>query len=181
MKLPSKNTPLYKRPAAWVITIVVLALMGAAAFYAWQSLRHSGTNNKTTPHQTTANYAPPTKEQTKAGEDIKKDVIEPPKQNTALNLTISRASQSSAGQPLSIRSVVGGTTSGECKITLSMAGQPAISKSVAIVPEATYYSCAPINIDASEFGSNGTWSLQAYISSGNSVSTTITMSVEIQK
>jgi len=175
MKLPKKRQPFYKRPVVLVTSLVALAAIAGGAVYAYNvthtpkavsnvSAQQNGKGNN-------VDYNPPTDAQTKAGQDIKKGKVDQgatqPSSNVTASLSISRVSQSAPGQPISVRVVVDGTTTGQCVLTFTQPNQSSVIKTLNIAASATYYTCQA-DIPASDFPVTGEWSLSAYVNYNNS-------------
>lgn len=104
-----------------------------------------------------------------------------PQQANSLSVTIIRAEQSAAGQPLNVRVLVEGATSGSCQVVLSQPSQPTISKDFPVSFEATSASCPGIDIAASDFSAAGEWKLAVTARSGSFTSAVATRTVRITK
>lgn len=100
---------------------------------------------------------------------------------STLTVTISRASQVSAGKPLNIRVIVDGTSNGECEVTLTKNGQPTIIKTFPIAFEATSSSCQGSDISADAFAVSGNWALNVLAKNGTAQSKPATQTVTVTK
>lgn len=133
------------------------------------------------------NYDPPTEEEIDETKRQKEEIIKKYEESqnqqpsSVINVTISRANQSGNGQPLNIRTIVDGTTSGTCEVNLKKSGQGTVSKSFPIGVEATYAVCQQADIPAGEFGAEGDWTLEIVAKSGNLVSAVASQKVTIVK
>src|SRR6185503_10986579 len=114
------------------------------------------------------NYNPPTEEEKQATEDQKEAIIkeqEQPSTDASLSVLISRSFQDAAGYNL--RTVVDGTKNGECVATFTKSGQPTVTKSFAVVFEATSAFCKDAVVPLSDFGAGGTWNLSLVVKKDN--------------
>lgn len=133
------------------------------------------------------NYDPPTEEEIDETKRQKEEIIKKYEESqnqqpsSVINVTISRANQSGNGQPLSIRTIVDGTTNGTCEVNLKKSGQATVSKSFPIGVEATYAVCQGADIPAGDFGAEGDWTLEVVAKSGNLVSAVASQKVTIVK
>jgi len=186
MKLPKTKNKIL--PLVIITGILALAGLG----YIW--LRTTSSHNNANPTDTSSDtrkvndvdYSPPTDEDKKQQDQQKEEIInqatnDNPGGNANLTVAISRASQADAGQPLIIRTIVGGTSSGTCEVTLTKSGQSPVTKSFAIATEATYSTCANAQVAASDFPASGQWTLQVTAKSGSSTSPAASLNVTITK
>jgi hypothetical protein len=202
MKINTKKGSKRKKILLFGIPAVVLvALLGLSSYlyffqgslFGWQPFAP-----KQKHESALINYSPPTKDQRKLDQNIKEN---PPQGNgsnsentgkanptptpepTGETISIARANQPAAGQPVSIRTIVTGTSMDEkCLIVFAMDGHSSISKTVDITPQPTYSSCAALDVATSEFSASGTWQVSAQIVSGaKTVSNVATATVEVKK
>lgn len=178
------------RKRALIILIVIAAVIAGLA-YLW--LRNTASNNNASPATQQSDktrkvndvdYSPPTDDEKKQQEQQKEEIIQQatsPNTSSSVAVSISRASQADAGQPLVIRAIVDGTSSGTCDVTLSKEGYANIVKSFAITADATYSVCSNAQLQASEFPSGGAWKLQIVARSGSNISQPATLNVTITK
>ena len=191
MKLPSTKKAFPKKALIITIAAVVVAGGVGAYFLLNRPANKDATPTTTTqtadqPQQQNINYGPATPEEQKEGSDIKKNTIDQsqnPTQTPATppTVTITRAGQLQPGQPLNIRTIVQGTTSGTCAVTLTQAGQATVTKSFPIAFQATSSNCNG-DIAASDFAAGGQWqlSITATNASGTS-SAAVTQTISITK
>jgi len=184
-KTKNKKLPLI------IIAVIVILLAGAGYFW----FQRAASNNSDKPGNQTngqsprkvndVDYSAPTDDDKKAQDQQKQDIINNATDNTPpsgnITVSISRAGQASPGQALAIRTLISGTSSGTCEVTLSKDGQNSITKSFAIAADATYSTCPDAQIAASEFPATGTWKLQVVARSGSSKSQPATLNVTIDK
>jgi cytoskeletal protein RodZ len=176
-----------------IICAVAAVIVIGGGLLAWKLMNNKpannaqGTDTNGTSTVGNINYNPPTQSEKTSSDQQKQDIIN---QNTgsgtstvdqSISVTISRANQASAGQVLSIRTIVNGATSGTCNITLSMAGQPSVAKTPSISFQATSATCGAVDIPASEFAQSGTWQLSIVANTNNKTSPAATQSVAIAK
>ena len=164
------------------IVIVVIAILGVAGYFLYKNMQVSEIRS-------TIDYGPASDSQKKNGEATKEATLNNKDGtngsnsgspiNSSATITLSRVSQPAAGQPVSVRTKVDGMTTGKCRITFSLGGQPSVVKELDIVSGATYYTCTPIDIPVSEFSSSGDWSVSAIVTSASS--NTATSQVSIQR
>lgn len=186
MKISKISKPIYKRPQVWVVGLIVLAGIAAASIYAYHLSHQSSIKKPNGQTQTDTNpkidYNPPTNAQKQAGQDTKKTNIDNQSNSQPTNksgsIVISRASQQTnngtqVGQPISVRSIVTGMTSGQCVFSFTKTGQATLTKTVDIIAGATSYSCS-VDVPAGNFSADGNWLLNAYITyNGSTVSNTV--------
>ncbi len=187
MKALSSKISSYRRRIIALVSVVILVLILVSAsiyFITRQPIQKSDDVSASA-----IDYGPPTQEQIDANKAIKQntgnnDKDDPSKSsNPPPTITIARAMQPAAGQPVGIRTIIDkGSTSQECLVTLSMPGQAPLSKTVAIVSQPTYLSCASIDIPASEFSHSGTWKVDAQVMSDSLVvSNVASTTIEVKK
>lgn len=173
-----------------IITIATLVLAGGGIplWIHFHNTASKGTQNQPqTKQPNDVNYSPPTTEQKNTGDSIKQQSIQQAptsgSSTSAKNtITISRLSQSGAGQLVSLRTILDNISGDQCVATFSLSGQPTITRTVAIETGPTYYSCEPIDVSANEFSSNGDWQVDVYVSlSGSTISNTATGSIMVQR
>ncbi|HXH26336.1 MAG TPA: hypothetical protein VNG90_00405 [Candidatus Acidoferrum sp.] len=191
MKAIKKSKPIKK------IVIITAIAAGAVAvgFACWLAYRHyyqnnsAATNTTTPPTTQTINYGPATQQEKQESTDQKQQVInENASQGStpsslptseSLGVTISRTKQS-AGE-LSIFTVVSGTTTGTCDVTLSKSGQPTVAHSFSITISATYATCDQVNIPVSEFSTSGDWQLSIAVKTASAESKPTPTTITINK
>lgn len=179
------------RKAPLIIVIAVLVIALGIGFYFWKikkspaesaniGISKSGTGGS-------INYNPPSEDEKNTSEQQKDDIINEetkdpskPPIDSNLAVTISRANQLGKGEPLQVRTVVSGTSSGTCTLTLSKTGQTTITKTIQVTPDATYVTCNA-NIPASEFSADGEWNLEINVKHNNAVSLAASQKVSISK
>jgi hypothetical protein len=131
------------------------------------------------------NYDPPTPAEKKEAEQQKEDIINEPEKDpepptdASLVATIVSTFQDPAG--LNIRTLVNGTTDGNCELSLTRSGQTAIVKTVPVVFEATSAHCQNTPIPLSEFPVGGTWQLAVTVQKNSAQSAPATLNVDIKK
>jgi hypothetical protein len=175
-----------------IITVIGVFVLGGGAFALY---RNRSENRRTVSSEeqddergvNEVNYGPPTEEEIDETKRQKEQIIKEYEQNqnpqpsTVINVTISRANQAGGGQPLNIRTIVDGTTSGTCEVNLKKDGQATVRKTFPIGVEATYAVCQQADIPAGEFGAGGDWTLEVVAKSGNLVSAVASQKVTIIK
>ncbi len=114
-------------------------------------------------------YSPPTKEQQQEADQTKQQLIEQSNSTSPLpetiSITLSAAGQDVNGGPLIVRSLVMGTTTGSCTLTLTKEG---VTKEYSnqVTNLGTYYGCEGFNIPVSDLAA-GTWQLTLKANNGN--------------
>ena len=161
-----------------ILTIVIIGAVGLA--YLW--FRSTAGNKSVSPTSgvtetrkvNDVDYSPPTDEDKKQQAQQKDEVIQQATGGThttdSITVSISRATQSGAGQPLVIRTIVGGLSSGTCDVTLTRSGQATVVKTFEIAAEATYSTCTSAQIPVSSFPTGGDWKLQVVARDGAAAS-----------
>ena len=176
----SKNTR--RRGLLIAALILLLAVAGVCASY----FTKPGTtaNNQPTRPTNNVDYSPPTEEEKaeteRRKEEITKDDGSLP-ESTDLSVSIIRANQSSAGQPVNIRALVSGASSGTCNVTLSKSGQPPVTKSFPVAFEVNSASCQGADIPAADFSESGDYDLKITVQTDTAVSPAATQTVTVQK
>jgi hypothetical protein len=182
MKLPKKQKLRNKHLGIAVIILAVL-LLGVAIWYLW--LRPNATTADSGKRPTnTVNYGPPTQAEQQVGDQQKQQIVDQQKQQsspqpTAPSIVIIRTFQDPTG--LNLRTQVTGATSGECDITITMNGQPTVTKTFPVVFDATSANCQNTPIPTSEFSAAGTWTVHITVKTANAQSTPATQNVDIKK
>ena len=173
-----------------IITLIIIALaVIAAGAYVWFARPF---DNKTQPTEQTTRpvndvaYTPATDQEQKDSDAAKQKIIDqqkqqnnPPSQQSPISVTIVRANQASAGQPLTIRTQIEGATAGTCTATLTNNGQTATGSGT-ITFNATTYSCN-VDIAASALTSGGQRQLNITATNGTATSPAATQNVTITK
>src|SRR5690606_16914723 len=97
-----------------------------AIVFAYWAYSVNGGNNDTSRPMNDIDYSEATDEEKQAVEEHKQAISKEQEKEgqsdsgpTSINLTIIRASQAGAGQPLNIRTLISGATSGTCEVTLT--------------------------------------------------------------
>lgn len=179
------------------IGVVALALVGIGVFAFWRlnvSKNPTSSQNPETPGTTVSNinYESPTQSDKNASNQQKDAIVskdQSPSSSSApadskaqsIAVTITRASQTAAGQPLSIRTIVNGATSGTCEFTISSAGQANITQTSQISFQATSATCGAVDVPISSFPQGGTWQVSVVAKSSSSGSPAATQNVTITK
>ncbi len=171
-----------KLPIAPIVTaLVVMLLLGVGVWYFFFN-----TPPAAVPPQpdsaSVINYDPPTAEEKQAASDQKDEIIkqqDQPATDTTLSVMISRSFQEA--DAFKLRTIVDGTSSGECIATFTKAGQPTVVKSFAVVFEATTASCQDASVPVSAFAASGAWELSLVVKKDNKQSAATTASVTITK
>lgn len=188
MKIAHKKSLSKKKKILIIVAALLLVGGVAVAFYFLNTQRNNNTNTSQPRPVNSVDYNPPTKEEEQATSDQKDQIINDydkgqtgsdPNTTSDITVTISRANQTSAA--LSIGTVIDGAKSGTCTVTLTRAGQPAISKSFTIVYEATSGFCQEAVIPVEEIASSGEWQLSVTATSGDKTSKPATQTVNIDK
>lgn len=181
----SIQKPKNKKAIIIPVVIAALLLIGGGA-YIWLAKPFSGqqTAADTSPRPVnTVDYSPATEEEKNDSETAKQKIIDeqdnPPAPSSSIVVTIVRANQTGAGQPLTIRTSVEGATSGTCAATLTKGEQTAAGTGT-IAFNATSYSCN-IDVPASSFNSGGEWQLSVTANNGTATSQAATQQVTITK
>lgn len=176
-----------------VLAALALTLVLGAGSYAFYRNRSNNQRAVSAPEEdekrgvNDVNYGPPTEEELDETKRQKDEIIKKyeesqnPQPSTSITVTISRANQAGAGQPLNIRTIVDGATSGTCEVTLKKSGQSTISRTFPIGVEATYAVCQQADIAAGEFGAAGEWTLEIIAKSGGLTSKAVSQKVTIIK
>jgi hypothetical protein len=182
----SKSRFPYGKTVSIVVAAVVLA--GLAGVLGWRHFSGAQTDQPTRPTNS-VDYNPPS-EQEKADAQRQKDQIvqdnskdggEGSGTSGTLSVSIIRAGNATASEPLSVRTLVSGTTTGVCTATFTKAGQAAVTKDFPIVFEATSASCSGMDIPASSFPASGEWSMSIIAKNGSNVSAPATQAVGVIK
>lgn len=169
-----------------IALIIVAALLAAAGAYIWIA-RPFQTNQVASDTEqrpvNTVDYSPATEDEKKDSEAAKDRIVDqennPPQPTGNVVVTIIRANQMSAGQPLSIRTSVDGASTGTCSATLKN-GSQTVTGNGTIAFNATSYSCN-IDIAASSFPTGGQWTLEVTATNGSATSPKATQEVSITK
>lgn len=191
MKKINKN----KKSLLWlrIVLPVVAILLVAAGLFAYFNRdsffslgkNQSTDNSRPQDPENKINYDPPTEAEKSEAEKQKEEIIQnvenPPTPSDTITATIIRAEQSSKGQPLSVRVLVGGTTSGTCVLSLYRIGDNTVTKEYPVVFEATTSSCGRADISPDDIPGKGMWNLSVTVKNGNTASETRVTQVGIDK
>lgn len=173
---PSKNKKL-------IIAVTALVIAGLAGFWLYNTYVKGDSGQKSS----TINYDAPTEADKEIVDEHKEEIskdqdkTDEPEKPETISLALTRASQLDDGQPLNIRAVISGATSGTCQVTLAKSGQSTLSKTFPVTFEATSASCADANIPASEFGADGDWQLKIIVINDTQQSNTVEQTVSIKR
>lgn len=175
-------------------SLVGILLIGGG-FFVWQARQKPAAMAAETPSQSMndINYNPPTNEEKEATEERKDEIIkeqekereekETPPSTNNITVTIVRPSpgQTTQGEALNIRTVIDGTSSGTCNISLTKTGQPTITKTFPVVFDVSSATCENADIPLSDFGEEGEWQLSITVSKDGKQSQPVTRKVTIAK
>lgn len=169
----------------WILAVVaaLIVIGGAVAYFIWSKHTSStATTGKTRPANS-IDYGPPSDAQKQAGEAQKNAIINQqnsgnqgqptgePQQNTSnFTITVTRAGQIDASQPVSVRVLVTGVSTGTCTFTFSQSGQANVVKTGDISYQATTASCG-VDVPPSDFSAAGDWQLAVKATSGSAQAT----------
>lgn len=168
-------------PKAVGLGVVVLVL-AAAVWFVWIRGDSPDTSLTSRLQDGSINYDPPTKAEKKEAERQKEAIIEEeeaPPTDQSLSITVVRTFQDPGG--VNIRTIVGGTTSGQCHIELSKSGQSTIVKTFPVVFEATSATCQNTPIAVGEFAVGGTWDIRITVRKDAAQSVPTTTSIDVVK
>jgi cytoskeletal protein RodZ len=172
-KKKDKKTRLIGLVAA---ALAVLIIVGGV--YWWSALRTTDSVSDG------INYNPPTPAEKEETTERKKEIIEneqppaSPPESSTLTVTISRAGQNAAGQPVSVRTIIDGASSGNCTMTLTKQGAQPVSKEDTITYDGMLTTCNA-DIPAASFGANGEWSLSVVAKANNATSKPATSKINV--
>lgn len=99
-------------------------------------------------------------------------------------VTISRVSQLTGSTMISLRTVVSGISSGTCVVVFSKSGQPDVQQSATVIANASYYSCAGVDVPVSQFSVSGLWDVSVHIVDSQSATisnTAVSNNIQVQK
>lgn len=187
MKITQKQSKFPKKIIIGIIALLVIG--GVGAFGLYQSQRANNIGSSATAEIRPINdvdYSAPTTDEQNEQNQAKDEIIKQSEQSqnptpsSSMSVTISRASQGGASQPLNIRTIITGTTRGTCMVELKKDGQ-VVSKTFPIIVQATYSTCEQADIPAADFPASGEWSLSITAKNDTSISNPATGSVTITK
>lgn len=200
MKIPKKSKKKsFKLPIFIATGVLFLGVAGVASWYYLAHRHHNAattttsstsatTTSQSQPQATNSvNYNPPTPSEQQQQQDTKSQILQQdqtrnnPPSNAEITVTLSRANQGGTGLPLNIRTIISGTNTGTCTVTLTKDGQPTVTKTFPITFQATYATCQQSDIAASTFSTNGDWALSITASNGTTTSKPATGTVTITK
>lgn len=183
--------PKRKPKAPFIIIIAVLIIAAALGIYFWKFKKPAAQDaNIGIPNSSTGgsiNYDPPSEDEKNTSDQQKEDIIKDeakdpskPPIDGSMAVTISRVNQVQKGEALQVRTIVSGTSSGTCELSISKTGQTTVSKTIQVTQDATYATCNT-NIPASEFSSDGEWDVSITVKSKNAISLAASQKVTISK
>lgn len=165
-----------------IIALVIFIIVVSSILYVFVFNKNFFGNNtpNTTPTQE-INYNPPTSQEIKESEDIKRNTVDP--QNTTQNTTkvnVIIANTFVNGSNLEIRAFIPGVVenNGTCTANLSK-GSNTVTGSSKVFADATTSQCEPITIALNKFPQSGTWSLTVSYSSEKYTGTSQAIEVQI--
>ncbi len=169
----------------WIITSIAAILLiagGTVAYYYIANSNNNSVNREPAPNNT-VDYDAPSEEQKQAGVDSKKDFIERNEESQASSEPggLSSVSISSVVQEegiLKVRAVINSNTNGNCRLTLSMAGQNDVVREVDTQDMGTYSTCKGFDLDTKSIA-KGSWKITLHFS-GDASGSDATSSVEVK-
>lgn len=183
-----KNKQLRQAPAAkrrsrkptQAYVLVVLIVVLAAGFGAWAYKHHQNASKIVHTPQGTINYSPATKQDNASNNDRKSsanpgDTLD----NGSSAATASFAVTVNAnpnGSTIHVGTLVNGTTSGSCTLTVSQTGQQSIVKTASVQQDVNNYDCGVFNITPTH--AQGQWTITLTVTNNGkqaSNSTTVTL------
>ncbi len=181
-----KKTKISKTPFILVSAAVLLGVCVSIflIFNKPDTSRQSDTSSTAPRSVNNVDYSAPSEDEKDMAGQQKEEIIknqDAPRTEDTLRVTLVRANQTQAGQPLNIRTLVQGATSGTCLVTLTKSGATTVVKEFPITFEATSASCTGANIPASDFQESGEWSLEIVAKNSSSQSSPVKSSVIINK
>lgn len=175
MQIKNKYTHVTKRRKYLIFAVVIALLTIPIGVYSFGLL--SAHRPSETQATDTINYQPASQEEIKAGDEVKKDSVNPSdtkdnsveqdsttqKQNIDIDITHS----SRSGQYFSIGVMIQKVlTSGECKLTMTSTSGKSYSNSAAIQPVTNYSTCKGFEIPLSDLSSEE-WTIYINIENTN--------------
>lgn len=91
---------------------------------------------------------------------------QPQSSSQASSVSVNITSAGQSGNNVYVNGIVGGTTSGTCKLVMTK-GAKKVEKSASIGLQVSYYICQGFNISSSEFTEKGEWEAAIEVSSPN--------------
>jgi hypothetical protein len=189
MKHPKRKTLVTKKNLIIACAAALLVVGSVVGFiYTNNDKRQTANTNDIAQEQrdqnpeNNVNYDPPTEAEIAETEQQKEEIVQenetPPA--AGLTVTITRSGQTGTGQPLNIRTLVTGATSGTCNVSITKIGQTTLTKTFPITFDATYSSCEGANVPASEFTAEGSWQVSITATNGANTSAPATTTVNIE-
>lgn len=180
MDIRKKKRPLYRKPIAWVISLVVLAILLLVSLEALGVTHFFAAKDTTgpTPAQKKEEDATNAAKKKTAVEnsDTKADpyqTVDPSKANTSIDLT---AKQESNGT-VTVFTKLYGYSTGTCKLDVTN-GTKTNSQTAEAVYQPEYATCAGFSVPISSLGS-GSWSIKLSVTTaGVTKDKTITLEVK---
>jgi len=187
MKLPSRRKRISKKPLI-VAAAVVLALAGGGYWYWHNKFDADAKPKNTVAPANTVDYGPPTAQQKSTQNQQKDDTLNSTTgdgttpinpSSTPLSISITRAGQTGAGQPVNVRTVVNGTTTGTCTMVFTK-GSTSVTKTYDISASPTSAICNA-DVDINTFSDSGSWNLSITAKNGSQTSAAATWALTINK
>lgn len=187
MKLSRRKKTTQKPLYLTLAGLVLVAVIGGILLWRMQpnSLTTQDTNSAAPTN--TVDYGPPTAEEKADQEAQKTKLLEnttgdgsantsPP--DTSLTITITRVGQTASGQPVSVRTIVGGVSSGVCEATFNNRAGSSFTKTLPVVVNASTITCNG-DIETNAFTA-GEWQLSIVVKNQGAASqpTTAAFTVE---
>jgi hypothetical protein len=183
-----------------IIIVLAVLLVGGGLLAAFLLNRQNSQSTPATRGMNDVDYSPSTPADNKDTDQRKQGTVpattpaekpndQPSQQkpvSDSINVAITIASQGASsgtngkGQPVNIRTVVSGTKTGTCDVSLTKSGQTTITKVFTIKFEATTASCNG-DILAAEFGADGDWQLSVTAKSDALTSRPATATVSVKR
>jgi cytoskeletal protein RodZ len=185
-----------KRRVALIVALILLALLLSYTIYAKQTdnwpftapqTEQATSDDTVTDSEDSINYDPPTKEDTEASQDGKKDIpaTDPSnpgdtapedKKTVAIGVSFAEVYQGNVEIRAFIPSVIEGN--GACNATLTNGSQTVKASSPGFI-DSRSTQCEPIYIPVSKFPTKGTWKLVVTYTSPTSAGASESMEVKL--
>jgi hypothetical protein len=173
----------YKKLITLSIIAVLVVGAGAAAYTYHRHTSHkndtAGSGNNGVRPQNTIDYSPGTPEDNKSNEDRKDNpgtgtggtLDSSPVPTNEFSVTITGANPDNASRVVRVGTLVEGTTSGDCVLTLSQSGQHDVTFSNSVTLQNNSYVCPVFSVPYDSIPASGDWTVKVTLTKDNKQAT----------
>lgn len=175
-----------KSPKKLIVLIGIIILVAGAGTAAYLYHRHQSQKNDTAANsgngirpQNTIDYSPGTPQDNKGNEDRKDNpgsttggtLDSSPVPTNEFSVTITGANPDATNRVVRVGTIVEGTTSGDCVLTLSQSGQHDVTFSNSVTLQNNSYVCPVFTVPYDSIPASGDWNVKVTLTKDNKQAT----------